>query len=316
MLITVLSVCLCLQVFIGATGNGKKNFTRLVLNKGNKSFSFYQGEFNTFGWAGDSVRNVSKWIKQNIPVDSKILCQHEYLRSIDFFTDNQYDLIEIKTLKSTNLRVKGDSLALYMGDKESILALNLKDKKKGLKLRLSPKEDIQSLNSKDKVDLLTFEHLGRPLFITPLYKFNKKRMRGNGFRVLFENILLQTIEKSNAQYIIVTYRRNYLTRYLDESNAFELERSFSNGKIKIYKVKDSFAHKTPEGYPVFDVTTYKVLNQLCMNSPNKLQREKNILGSILNWNPLALKRLFSAFVEGDEQSFCEIYGCFKERRIY
>jgi hypothetical protein len=214
------------------------------------------------------------------------------------------------------LRVKDGSLILHKGDKENILTLNLKDKKDVLKLRLRSKEDIQSLNSKDKADLLMFEHLGRPLFITPLYKFNEKRMRGNGFRILFENIFLQTITKSNAQYIVVTYRRNYLTRYLNESNMFELERSFSNGKIKIYKVKDFFTHKTPKGYPAFDVTTYKVLNELHMNSPNKFLREKNILGSILNWNPLALKTLFLSFEEGDEQTFCEKYGCFKKRKIY
>ena len=61
----------------------------------------------------------------------------------------------------------------------------------------------------------------------------------NYFYFLFESDLLKEIANKNVKYMIISERRNFLTRYFDENPGFLKIAEFKTGAIKIYRVENT-----------------------------------------------------------------------------
>jgi hypothetical protein len=267
----VLVGCLCFQIFVGTINANEKKFKNLVVCKkvsSNNCFSFYWGDFKVGGWANKTVITASKWIKENIAENSKILCQWHYMQSIDFLTENKYQLNLLKTIKSS------------------------------------------------EIDRYKFPNLGRPLFIGPRYKIKKNEMRGDGFRIMYENLIINKINQHNIKYLIVTYRKNYLTLYLNNNPNFKLLKSFSNGKIKIYKIKSFPVTANSKFKGKFENATYTVLRNLYENNRTKYGKEKSELIKIMNWTAEENQAFFGLIENAKEEIFKNKDFIVRQRDIY
>jgi len=78
------------------------------------------------------------------------------------------------------------------------------------------------------------DNKSKVLFIWP----NLNNPKAHNYLKLFlEEPLLSCIQQNRIQYIIVTYRRNFISLYFDENPGFRKVAEFSMGKIKIYQVR-------------------------------------------------------------------------------
>ncbi len=92
------ALCIVFQTFVGR----EKDKTFYALLKKTKVHTVYgfslgqEGFDDRSGWANQTTRDASHWIQQNIPAHEPILCQWEYLRMLDYLTDNQYKFHKVQ----------------------------------------------------------------------------------------------------------------------------------------------------------------------------------------------------------------------------
>jgi len=166
----------------------------------------------------------------------------------------------------------------------------------------------------DTINEILSEEIGKPLFIW--LRRDSKKIVGNCFFVQSENDLLQQINAQRSDYIIVTFRRNFLSLYFENNPNFTFLKSFSNGEIKIYKVKDFPVIPSIDFSTKFEGQTYMYLRRLYQKAPYKYEEEKQNLKKILRWSDDEFSAFLSFVERGDEKGFWEHYERIEERKIY
>ncbi len=164
------------------------------------------------------------------------------------------------------------------------------------------------------LDNISMDKLGKPLFIWT--RKGAKKVIGNRFSTLFEDSILKQINANHIDYVIITFRRNFLSLYFENNPNFTLAKTFSGGKIKIYQVKNLPVIARDE-FPVrFGSETYKYLRRLCRQFPQKYEEEKRNLERALMWPDDEVTRFFSFVESGDQKGFWGNYERVEERKIY
>ena len=259
--ISILTACLVCQIFIGA--RGERNFYSLL--KGEKvsnasGFSYWQGDFETRGWAKKTVQQAGKWIKENIPQGTPLLCQWHYLRFLDFFTEHYYQFHELK---------------------------------------------YSTYNDKN---------VGVALFVWPEYDY--QRLRGNKLVVLYEENVLSPVNNKNIQYVIVTYRRNFLSLYLDKHPDFDMVKSFANGEIKIYRVNKDPVEKIIKFDVKFHKDIYQMFSFAYGKDKTKFNQYVKELKTITNWSDKKISEFIKFVQNKDLKQFWKRYDQIKSRTVY
>ncbi len=266
--VSAILVCAILQTFVGKRGKNRDLYGLMTNPKvqNARGFTFWKKtEFETEGWAGQATQEAAEWIKDNVPVNSPLMCQWGYREAIRFFTEDDYTLHEIR------------------------------------EIHLSP-DTVQEVSAE------------KPVFIWPLCV--PEQIAGNHFVVQSEDTLLRQINKTQSKYVIVTYRRNFLSLYMRNNPDFSLVKSVSDGKIKIYRVEQFPVTPRKDFSCKFTNNVYDYLRHLQRKDSLKYKQEKGLLSQILPWSKIRIDEFFSFIEKGNAEGFREKYEEVEERKIY
>lgn len=284
----VVALSVITQAFLGV--NSKKNLYALITNNRISNiyeFSFWRGDFTHTRWADETVRQASKWVEENIPCGTDILCQWSNRTAIDFFTGAKYSLSELGNFS----------------------------------IRELIKEDMPSKAKRNRIckaiNKSSVDTFGKPLFIWTRWRDEKF------LHCIFEEHLLKQINDNRVGYIIVTLRRNFLSLYFQDNPDVSLVKSFSGGRIKIYKVNkypvapsEGFAVRFGEG--IYKVSVYKYFRQLYEKDLSEYRRQKRNIKTILRWPDDRAEEFFLFFEEARQKEFYDHYRhiLVKEDTVY
>lgn len=158
------------------------------------------------------------------------------------------------------------------------------------------------------------QECGHPVFIWPRIKTNK-RMLVNCLTVMCQGHFLGQVDTYQPAYIMIGLRRNYLTLYLEANPSFTLEKSFSNGEVKIYKV--NYPVKPMDDFPTkFEISTFKYLSFLHRNMRSRYEQEKQIFQQCTGWSGLQVQEFFTFIENNDMEAFWKNYQQFQRQQIY
>lgn len=156
--------------------------------------------------------------------------------------------------------------------------------------------------------------MGRPVFVWPAH--DPKQIAGNHLVVQPEDTLLRQINKTQSKYVIVTSRRNFLCLYMRNNPDFLFVKSFSNGKIKIYRVERFPVTSRKDFSCKFANNVYDYLRHLQRKDSLKYKQEKMLLSQLLPWPKIRIDEFFSFIEKGDAKGFRDKYEEVEEGKIY
>jgi hypothetical protein len=156
----------------------------------------------------------------------------------------------------------------------------------------------------------------KALFIWPRY--NVKIMEGNSLVALYEQDLLSQVNAGRVRYVLATFRRNFLSLYLNAHPDFEMVHSITHGRhnIKVY------AAKTFPVRPIdnFVVKLHKNIYPFLFRAFNENRPVYHFLTSqirtILNWNERQIDDFDRLIEESDEAQFWRTFEKVKPRTVY
>jgi len=156
----------------------------------------------------------------------------------------------------------------------------------------------------------------RALFIWPRYSV--RILEGNSLVALYEQDLLAHINAGQVKYVLATFRRNFLSLYLNAHPDFEMLTSITRGgqNIKVYETKS---------FPVEPIDTFKVkfhkdLYPFFVRAFSENRAVYRFLISqiqtILNWDDRQVDDFERLIQQSDEKAFWQIFEKVKPRTIY
>lgn len=182
------------------THGGMLNLFQGKKVKGVYGMSFYTRGWTVSGWHDDNVRQAGEWIKDNVPAGESIMCDWFWKESIYFYSRGCCPFYSIP------FTYLPDGVTGAMDEKS-------------FKRLPTPEQSFQE----------------RPLFLlSVLNKINPE----TSLVFLNQEELLDNIKQHNICYVIVTWRRNFLSKYFEANPGFKKVRQFGKGQIKIYKVEE------------------------------------------------------------------------------
>ena len=156
----------------------------------------------------------------------------------------------------------------------------------------------------------------KALFVWPRYNF--KVMEGNSLVAIYEENLLNQVNKDRVNYIVVTHRRNFLTLYLQGHPDFELMHSITRGRrnIKIFKTTRFPVSPDPDFIVKFHEKIYNFFQLAVKENKPVFNLQKNEIKQILNWNDEQLASFVLNVSNPDPEMFWQAYEKVKPRTIY
>ena len=156
----------------------------------------------------------------------------------------------------------------------------------------------------------------KALFVWPRYPY--QIMEGNSLVSLYEEDFLSQINQNRVETIVVTYRRNFLTRYLQDHPDFMEAQSLTRGKrnIKIFKTRRFPVRPHPRFHVNFHVDIYHFFQWAAQHNPPVFAIRKKEIQQILNWDDDQITRFESLVKASDKEQFWQAYDMVRPKTIY
>jgi len=198
-------------------------------------------ELRWVGWLREETRQAAEWLLREVPEGTPILSDWQFRTAVYFLAQGRYPLFKMPLLCSR---------------------------------RYSPHICVQSdgspsgSNSKPKV-----------LFLWPDAGGVRHALTQYELVALTEEALFEALERTRAQYVLVTLRTNFESLYFDRSASFEKVADFGRGMLKLYRPTHVGGR------------TAEYLKALQVNDPDKHKRILAFLQGRLRWTLNDVRRL-------------------------
>jgi len=198
-IVILVGIIIYIQVMAGNARNINFLKDSIFIKKSFGKKAEVRGSFNQF------ISDPSRWISQNVPKGSKFMCDQLVKGRILFFhTLGDYPIFNLPIIWVYKFSEAGMSFQL----KGSYLSSRKSFRKNDEKI----------------------------IFISSYRKTASDQK--NHFYILKESDLLTEIKNEKIKYIIISFQRNFLSRYFDANSGFIKIAEFYGGRVKIYKVKN------------------------------------------------------------------------------
>lgn len=270
----IISTALFQSFYSYKNDKGNKNFLKHSIFI--KSISRGNIDWQIQGMYGIQMRGqkVVDWISDNIPSGTRLMVDWYWRgRSFYFYTKGDYPIITMPIKRIYQFSEIDKTLQTY--------------------------KDYSSFNPAIK------NNNKKVLFLS---SWIASADPTNHFYILLESDLLREIANKNVKYMIISERRNFLTRYFDANPGFLKIAEFKTGAIKIYRVENTM--------PLDDAKTFITLRaSLFLNN----LKEKNYKGyiwfrheffqNILGWRKDMLSMI-------EERNYIDGFGEVIAHKIY
>jgi 4-amino-4-deoxy-L-arabinose transferase-like glycosyltransferase len=230
-------------------------------DKANKSFlkhSFFvkkamgiKVRWQIQGLHGELLRRqeVVDWMLANLHPNSQIMCDWNMRgRSLYFYSGGKFPIHDMPIVKIHSV---AKSPWLIYGNKKNEISFKIPLRENNEKL----------------------------LFLS---QWNTNLDPRNHFIILVESDLLNSIVKKNIEYIIISERTNFLTKYFSSNSGFVKIADFLGGWIKIYRVKNAVPVSSSRTFITYGASLF--LNNLKKHEQERyLWLRKHFFLDILGW---------------------------------
>jgi hypothetical protein len=156
----------------------------------------------------------------------------------------------------------------------------------------------------------------KALFIWPRY--NVKILEGNSLVALYEQDLLAQVNEGRVKYVLATFRRNFLSLYLNAHPDFEMVHSITHGRhnIKVYAVRTFPVHPIDKFVVKLDEDIYPFFFRAFTENRPVYRFLTSQIQTILNWDERQVDDFDRLIGESDEAEFWRSFEKVKPRTVY